>query len=154
MELGYCYACGNRNAPEDKKCKKCGAEIINLDRSSTVTQGLRSGAIAGFIVGIVGALIIGILGTVFTGSALAGGIVFVIVIISWTIQGLIVGAVAGATNSLCFYKNASGIGAIVGFISFFILGGDIYLNVILGAFLGSLASYIERKHFRKMKWLE
>ncbi len=153
MELGYCHCCGNHNPPEEKKCKKCGAEIINLDRSSTIVQGLRSGVISGAIIALVAGILSAALGSLFSGSALVGIGLFIIVFIYWLIAGIIIGAIAGATSSLCFYQNAAGIGAIVGFIMLFLVGGSWYINIGLGSGAGYLASYIERKHFRKMTWL-
>ena len=153
MELGYCHCCGNHNPPEEKKCKKCGAEIINLDRSSTIVQGLRSGVISGAIIALVAGILSAALGSLFSGSAVVGIGLFIIVFIYWLIAGIIIGAIAGATSSLCFYRNAAGIGAIVGFIMLFLVGGSWYINIGLGSGAGYLASYIERKHFRKMTWL-
>ena len=153
MELGYCHCCGNHNPPEEKKCKKCGAEIINLDRSSTIVQGLRSGVISGAIIALVAGILSAALGSLFSGSALVGIGLFIIVFIYWLIAGIIIGAIAGATSSLCFYQNAAGIGAIVGFIMLFLVGGSWYINIGLGSGAGYLASYIERKYFRKMTWL-
>ncbi len=153
MEPGYCHCCGNHNPPEEKKCKKCGAEIINLDRSSNIVQGLRSGVIAGLIIALVAGILSAAVGSLFSSSALVGAGFFIIVFIYWVIAGIIIGAIAGATSSLCFYQNAAGIGAIVGFIMLFLVGGSWYINIALGSGAGYLASYIERKHFRKMTWL-
>ncbi|MEQ8171233.1 MAG: zinc ribbon domain-containing protein [Candidatus Eremiobacterota bacterium] len=153
MEPGYCHCCGNHNPPEEKKCKKCGAEIINLDRSSTIVHGLRSGVIAGAIIALVAGILSAAVGSLFSGSAVVGIGLFIIVFIYWLIAGIIIGAIAGATSSLCFYRNAAGIGAIVGFIMLFLVGGSWYINIGLGSGAGYLASYIERKYFRKMTWL-
>lgn len=153
MEPGYCHCCGTQNPPEGKKCKKCGAELINLDRSSNITQGLRSGVISGAIIALVAGILSAAAGSLLSGSALLGAGVFIIVFIYWLTAGVIIGAISGATNSLCFYQNAAGIGAIVGFIMLFLVGGSWYINIALGAGAGYLASYIERKHFRKIKWL-
>jgi hypothetical protein len=153
MELGYCHCCGTNNQPEAKKCKKCGAELINLDRSSNITQGLRSGVIAGAIIALVAGILTAAIGSLFSGSAVLGAGLFIIVFIYWLIAGIIIGAISGATSSLCFYQNSAAIGAIVGFIMLFLVGGSWYINIALGTGAGYLASYIERKHFRKMTWL-
>jgi len=152
MELGYCHCCGTHNPPEEKKCKKCGAEIINLDRSSNIFQGLRSGVIAGAGIGVVGAILSALWGAAFFGAT-GGAILFVLAFIYWVIAGIIIGVIAGATSSLCFYQNIAGIGGIVGFLGGLVFGGTWYVNIVLGAATGYLASYIERKHFRKMTWL-
>ncbi len=155
MELGYCHACGTRNGPEATKCGKCGIALINLDRSSNIVQGVRSGAVAGVIIGIVSAILSAIIGMLFSGSLGFGVIILVFVAIVWIVKGIIIGAISGVTNSLCYYQNASGIGAIVGGVSSFLpfVGGNLWVDIALGGALGSLASYIERKYFRKMSWL-
>jgi len=169
VELGYCQACGTRNGPEATKCGKCGIAIINLDRSSNIVQGLRSGVLAGVVIGLVDAILSALFGAVtsndVTGAAVAGVFLFIWVFICWIVKGVIIGAIAGLTNSLCYYRNASGIGAIIGGISVFLFPGCLWLsslglclfiwgaNIAVGGALGSLASYIERKYFRKMSWL-
>ena len=154
MELGYCHCCGTNNPPEAKKCKKCGAELINLDRSSNITQGLRSGVIAGSIIALVAAILSAALGSLFTGSAAVGIGFFIFVFIYWFFAGIVIGAIAGATSSLCYYQNSSGIGVIVGVIMCLLLPSlGWYINIGCGSAIGYLASYIERKHFRKMTWL-
>ena len=158
MELGYCQACGTRNGPEAAKCGKCGTEIINLDRSSNALQGIRSGAVAGVIIGIVCAIWTAMWGMLFSGSIQVGFIIVILVSFFWVIKGVITGAIAGVTGSLCYYKNASSIGLAVAIVLYLVTfglfsSGSIIIEAILGGSLGSLASYIERKYFRKMTWL-
>jgi hypothetical protein len=154
MELGYCQACGHRNPPEDQKCKKCGITLINLDRSSNIVQGIRSGTIAGAIMGIVAAVVWAGIGFLFTGSLAAGVILFIFTPLTWIIQGFILGVIAGATSTLCYYRNVCSYGAIIGVIGSLLSGGSFWFGAVIGSAMGYLASYIERKYFRKMTWIE
>ncbi len=70
-------------------------------------------------------------------------------------MGVITGAICGVTSSLCFARNASIIGAVVAVIgSVFIPSPHILITIFLGIALGGTASTIERKYFRKMKWVD
>ena len=149
--------------PEARLLRR-GFDIEKPDRDSTVIHGLRSGAIAGAITGIVCGLFCSFFGSMLAGAAvdsmaalgLAGVVIFIIIFIGQVIYGTIIGAILGGMNVLCYQADCMKIGGIAGLIVSIILWlthmsgfTGIFSGMVHGAILGYLASYIERRVFRK-----
>jgi len=175
MEMGFCHICSTRNAPEDKKCKRCGTELINLDRSSNMSQGIRSGLISGLITAIITSILFSLY-SIMEKNDNFFECLFILIAMN-IIKGLAIGAIAGKTGTLCFYKNIQAIGPIIDILFLIIAisqygylkeigmitkyrgrGGGMHTNAwyiwfLSGSLIAPLASYIEKKYFRKMTWL-
>ncbi len=156
---------------EEKFEEKKKLGIINLERRVNVLRGLRSGVIAGFCIALLATILyfkvpffFFKLNVFFTYKILplilileklglsSDGVITVFLFISvftcWLLVGVIIGVIAGYTDSLCFYKKTSGIGTIIGITTILIVGGKWYINPVFGGAIGYLISYIERKYFK------
>ncbi len=80
-------------------------------------------------------------------------LIFIYIFICWCLTGIIVGVTGGCTGLSCSYKKSAVIGFITGIIVFFVIGGNWYIYPVLGCVTGYLASFIERKYFRRMNLL-
>ncbi len=141
------------------------------DRDSTWIQGLRSGALSGVVMGtlcgISCSLFWGFLAAAFTPpqsvgnqvavAGMAGIFFFFIIFLCNVFYGAIVGALLGGINVLCYQLDCAKIGGIIGLV-LAIIGAIIshrfgimnfFAGATHGAMLGVLASYIEKKVFRK-----
>jgi hypothetical protein len=140
--------------------------IEKVDRDSTIVHGLRSGALAGVATGLICGLTCSLFGSVFfgalmdslPGTAMAGALIFILVFFSNIIYGTIFGAILGGMNVLCYQADCLKFGSIAGGIiglAFWAIGGfhglptGILAEAGHGAMLGYLASYMERRVFRK-----
>lgn len=138
--------------------------VQKTDRDSTVVHGLRSGAIAGAISGLLCGLFCSFFGSMLSSAAiesmagigLVGVVVFFIVLISNVIYGAIIGAILGGMNVLCYQADCIKFGAIAGVVLgviFLLLGWSSFMGLLSeaahGSMIGYLASYVERRIFRK-----
>jgi hypothetical protein len=146
-------------------------KLQTQDKESTWIHGLRSGALSGVVLGTVCGLTCSafysmifsaFLPQLSTGSQVAaagvfGIIFFFIIFFANVIYGAVIGAILGAMNVLCYQVDCAKIGAIAGVVIslvFSVIGhnfsaGGIFGGVTHGAIIGVLASYIEKKVFRK-----
>lgn len=141
------------------------------NRDTTWIDGLRSGALSGVVLGTVCgltcSLFYGMIISAFLPAAsignqaamagLAGIIFFFIIFLSNVVYGALIGALLGGINVLCYQLDSAKIGGLVGLVIavvFALIGQKFNVTGIFGgaahgAMIGVLASYIEKKVFRK-----
>lgn len=132
---------------------------------STAIHGIRSGAIAGFLMGIVMCIYrknvvdettVLLARKMGKGFQKHGADVFVATMTIDFLYGILIGAILGLTNILCFTpeasRNAAMISALVAVILYYFAGTApiwvIFVGAVHGYLLGMLASLIEKKIFR------
>jgi hypothetical protein len=138
--------------------------VEKVDRDSTVVHGLRSGALAGVTTGLICGLFCSMFSSMFAsaitnslaGIGIAGFVVFIVVFLSNVIYATIIGAILGGMNVLCYQADCLKFGSIAGIIVGVVLlftgmGGvqGIIGGAANGALIGYLASFFERRVFRK-----
>lgn len=148
----------------DVKVPSYAYKMPKQDRESTIIHGLRSGALAGAITGTLCGIFCSAFGSMFAsavisnlaGIGIAGIVIFFIVLVSDVVYGTIIGAILGSMNVLCYQYDCIKIGSLAGIIVGIItaltgLGGfsGIIGGAAHGALLGYLASFVERRIFRK-----
>ncbi|MGV8119127.1 MAG: hypothetical protein AB2L14_05110 [Candidatus Xenobiia bacterium LiM19] len=141
------------------------------NRDTTWIDGLRSGALSGVALGTVCGLTCSLfygmiisaflpessLGNQAAVAGLAGIIFFFIIFFSNVVYGALIGALLGGINVLCYQLDCAKIGGIIGLVLavvFALIGHSfnltgIFSGAVHGAMIGVLASYIEKKVFRK-----
>lgn len=134
--------------------------VERSDRSSTLIQGLRSGAVAGLAWGVFssgfktawgGTLIAGISTDTAAGFVGAMGGFFLACLLFNVVYGVILGAILGVTQRLCYQSDAMWLGGIFGG-AFGLLNGAFlsfwWWHAPLGAAAGAMISFVERSWFR------
>lgn len=134
------------------------------DRSSTWLHGLRSGAAAGAVFGVLFGMMGSMFGALITSgftnrletAGMVGALIFLVVLVEKVIFGSLLGTVLGALGELCYQIDAARVGAWFGaawaVLSWLFLGGS-FMGIVFsagyGAAVGWLASYIEKRVFRR-----
>lgn len=133
-------------------------------RKSTLVHGLRAGAAGGAFLGIFWGLYYAFWGGLFgsivgewSGMAIGGGLMFIIGFTQQVILGLVIGAVAGALNELCYQYDSMRLGSYVGAawgLLALLSGNGSFLGVLFSGFwggvMGWIVSFVEKAWFRKM----
>lgn len=185
MSYRRCPACSALNREQDDNCFSCQGDLASLEaeqtqvqvledthaqieRRSTLYQGLRAGAASGAFLGLCAALWINLPGRrrqamLFThdlGVVMALSLKYYLVALVFCTM---VGAVVGKSNQLCYDQESSVVGgftgALLGLPIWLLTGPHLFFGwfsvviyvlgaAVAGAVAGSVICFVERKYFR------